>query len=857
MVEKKSEMKSVVSSDVVLMMSKITYHKLIGLNYLEWCKTVWLYLRSIDKDDHLTDDPPKEKDDSRQTWLREDARLFHQIWNSIDSEVIGLINHCESVKELMDYLEFLHSGKVNLSRMYEVCKAFYCVEKQDQSHMNYFMSFKKTYEELNMLLPFSPDVKVQQRQREQMAIMSFLAGLSPEFDYAKAQVLSGSDVSSLQDVFSRILCMEITHSVPLNSALESLKSSSPSVTAIADSGKSNTCLLSSSSKWVIDSGATDHMIGNSRLFSTFHSHTSTSTVTLADGHYYSYTPTYFDLMTKKIIGKGHESGGLYVLDIPPPTSFACSSVTSVFEAHCRLGHLSLPLLKKLCSQYSKIKNQFNVFIRTLQSDNAKECTSALFHSYMVSNGMLHETSCVDTTSQNGVAERKNRHLLETTRALLFQMYVPKHFWADAVSTACFLINRMPSSVLHGEIPYKILFPDRSLFPVNPRIFGSTCFARDVCPNVTKLDPKSLKCVFLGYSRLQKGYRCYCPNLNKYLVSIDVTFMENTPYFSSSSISTRQGEDDDDLLVYSITSSAPDPLPEESPIFEHISDTSRDESPITHPVSATTPDMPPPPIKVYTRHLPPVSCPTPASSLSDPVPSNDLPIALRKAISHPGWHDAMIEEMNALDDNGSWDLVDLPSGKRATGYSSLASTLARYQECFSSWRSSGGGVYGATSCQVVEKFGMLKSKFDHSVFYKRSTTGIILLVVYVDDIVIIGNDTRGISSLKSFIHTQFHTKDLGVLKNFLGVEITQSKQGKLGTKPCSTPMSPSVHLRKDGEPFEDPERYRRLVGKLNYLTVTRPDIAFSVSVVSQFMSSPTIHHWVALEQILCYLKGAPR
>ena len=66
----------------------------------------------------------------------------------------------------------------------------------------------------------------------------------------------------------------------------------------------------------------------------------------------------------------------------------------------------------------------------------------------------------------------------------------------------------------------------------------------------------------------------------------------------------------------------------------------------------------------------------------------------------------------------------------------------------------------------------------------------------------------------------------------------------------------VHLTREGETFEDPERYRRLVGKLNYLTVTRPDIAHSVSIVSQYMSSPTLDHWSAVEQILCYLKGAP-
>ena len=67
---------------------------------------------------------------------------------------------------------------------------------------------------------------------------------------------------------------------------------------------------------------------------------------------------------------------------------------------------------------------------------------------MLQNDILHQTSCVDTPAHNGVAERKNRHLLETVRALLFQMHVPKHLWVDAVSTACFLINRMPSLVLN-------------------------------------------------------------------------------------------------------------------------------------------------------------------------------------------------------------------------------------------------------------------------------------------------------------------------------------------------------------------------------------------------------------------------
>ncbi|GKE82548.1 retrovirus-related pol polyprotein from transposon TNT 1-94, partial [Tanacetum coccineum] len=164
------------------------------------------------------------------------------------------------------------------------------------------------------------------------------------------------------------------------------------------------------------------------------------------------------------------------------------------------------------------------------SDNAKEYFSETFQSYMLQHGIFQESSCVYRPAQNGVAEHKNRHLLEVAPALLFQMTVPKPFWADTVSTACFLINRMPSAVLGRNYPYSVLFPTKHLFPIDPKIFGSTCFVQDTQPNITKLDPKSLKCVFLGYSRIQKGYRCYSPQLHLYLVSRDVTFHEDLPYF---------------------------------------------------------------------------------------------------------------------------------------------------------------------------------------------------------------------------------------------------------------------------------------------------------------------------------------
>ena len=91
--------------------------------------------------------------------MREDARIFLQICNSIKCEVIGLINHGEFVKELMDYLDFQYFGK-GISLIFDAWKVFYRSEKHDRSLMAYFMDYKKTYKKFNMLLPFSPYVKV-------------------------------------------------------------------------------------------------------------------------------------------------------------------------------------------------------------------------------------------------------------------------------------------------------------------------------------------------------------------------------------------------------------------------------------------------------------------------------------------------------------------------------------------------------------------------------------------------------------------------------------------------------------------------------------------------------------------------
>ncbi|RVW86596.1 Retrovirus-related Pol polyprotein from transposon TNT 1-94 [Vitis vinifera] len=315
--------------------------------------------------------------------------------------------------------------------------------------------------------------------------------------------------------------------------------------------------------------------------------------------------------------------------------------------------------------YTEIQTQFNISIRVLRSDNAREYFSAQFTSFMSHHGILHQSSCAHTPQQNGVAERKNRHLVETARTLLLHSHVPFRFWGDAVLTACYLINRMPSSVLHDQIPHSLLFPDQPLYFLPPRVFGCTCFVHILTPGQDKLSAKAMKCLFLGYSRLQKGYRCYSLETHRYFISADVTFFEDSPFFSTTSESLPVSE------VYHRRPRVVAPLP--------FPEAPADSLPI--PSASPAPALPSPndlPIAVRkgtrsTRNPHPIynflsyhRLSSPYSAFVSAISSVSLPKSTHEALSHPGWRQAMVDEMAALHSNGTWDLVVYPSGKSTVG-----------------------------------------------------------------------------------------------------------------------------------------------------------------------------------------------
>jgi transposase InsO family protein len=176
-----------------------------------------------------------------------------------------------------------------------------------------------------------------------------------------------------------------------------------------------------------------------------------------------------------------------------------------------------------------VKNQFNKHVQIIRTDNGTEYVNKEFSAFLSAHGILHQTSCPDTPPQNGVAERKNRHILEVARSLMFTMNVPKFLWSEAVLTATYLINRTPSRILGMKTPCEMLIGENT-FVVPPKVFGCTCFVRDHRPSVNKLDPRAVKCIFVGYSSGQKGYKCWSPNERRLFVSMDVTFRESVPYY---------------------------------------------------------------------------------------------------------------------------------------------------------------------------------------------------------------------------------------------------------------------------------------------------------------------------------------
>lgn len=345
-----------------------------------------------------------------------------------------------------------------------------------------------------------------------------------------------------------------------------------------------------------------------------------------------------------------------------------------------------------------------------RTDGGGEYESTQFADFLTQHGIVHQLSCPHTPSQNGVAERKHRHIVETTIALLHQSSIPLKYWFDALATTVFLINRMPSSSLSHKTPFEVLFhaiPDYSIF----KVFGCQCFPWLKPYTAHKLQPRSIPCVFLGYHPSYKGYRCLDVSTSHIYISRHVLFYETIfPFAPSMSISTTPPAPSLSQLqtfFWSNTSLIPSANSSVgSFLVPHTSftDSPTDVVSVSHPSLSSTPTSSPHvscldplvissspaiPIQSLEIHIPSLpsvrSKPLPPNHsmltrskaknlLSNPhclaifaAPSAFIePASVQEAFQTPVWTQAMTEEFQALQAQHTWSLVPLPAGKRAIG-----------------------------------------------------------------------------------------------------------------------------------------------------------------------------------------------
>ncbi|KAH9679839.1 hypothetical protein KPL71_026297 [Citrus sinensis] len=553
-----------------------------------------------------------------------------------------------------------------------------------------------------------------------------------------------------------------------------------------------------------------------------------------------------------------------------------------------------------------IENQTERRVKRLRIDNGLEYCCNDFEQLCIKKGIARHKTVRHTPQQNGLVEMMNRTLIEKVRCMLFNANLSKHFWAEAITTAAYLVNRSPSATLHFKTPQEVWSgkpPDLS----NLRVFGCLAYAHI---NQGKLEPKAVKVYFIGYPEGVKGYKIWCIDgkPSRTLISRDVVFDEEpllhqkveteliTPDTNEVKEHNFEVESSEEKKV-----AERDPKPcQKTHITSQITDyqltRDREKRVIKLPKRYGIADM--------------ISY---ALAVAEEVIGEE-PVSYKQAMGSKikeKWLDAMNEEIISLKKNRTWNLVKKPQDKRLVGCKWIYKIKEgivegeppRYKARLvakgftqkhgvdfnepsymgilkkkSSWISLRGSLKkGLKICH-----GYCRSQYDSCVYFKTlSSEDRIYLLLYVDDMLIACKKREEIEKLKMELNTAFEMKDLGTATRIMGMQIVRNRsKGTLfltqamyakrvlsrfemnGAKPVTVPLSAHFRLSKLQEPEEDHDLehiksvpYSSAVGSIMYSMVcTRPDVAYSVGVVSRFMGNPGREHWNAVKWLLRYMNG---
>ncbi|CAH9095067.1 unnamed protein product [Cuscuta epithymum] len=590
-----------------------------------------------------------------------------------------------------------------------------------------------------------------------------------------------------------------------------------------------------------------------------------------------------------------------------------------------------------------VENQTGKSVKALRTDRGGEFSSNAFTEFCDEHGIRREFTAPYTPEQNGVAERMNRTVVEMARSMLKAKNMPTKFWGEAVSTAVYILNVCPTKAVLNCTPFEA-WRKKTPSVGHMKVFG--CIAYTLVNLRTKLEDKAEKCIFVGYSTQSKAYRLYNPLTEKIIISRNVIFDEDAEWNWDQN---AQQEVPTPRVVSLEEQSSPQPTPTAS---NHSSPPTTSSSSSSDESSESDTSSSDQPRKVR--------------SLIDIYESCDFafivtePADYQEAATCVEWTQAMKEEINAIEKNKTWELVNLPKEKNVIGLKwvyrtkynsdgSISKHKARlvakgyvqqegvdYEETFSpvarfetvrivlalaaQWKlpvyqldvksaflngdlleevfvhqppgfvkkgeeekvyKLKKALYGLKQAprawySKIDTFfctsGFQKSDNEPTLYVKKEGMEFLVVCLYVDDIILFSSSQSMLTSFKDSMTNQFEMTDLGMLQYFLGLEV---KQGKEGTFLCqkryalnllkrfhmeacetiATPMNASEKLQKnDGTEEADVTLYRSMVGGLNYLTHSRPDLAYCVSIVSRYMQRLTKQHLGAARRILRYVAG---
>lgn len=628
-------------------------------------------------------------------------------------------------------------------------------------------------------------------------------------------------------------------------------------------------------------------------------------------------------------------------------------------------------------------------LKCLRTDNGGEYTSNEFENFCSQHGIRHEKTEPGTPQHNGVAERMNRTIVEKVRSMLNMSKLPKSFWAEAVKTAVYVINRAPSVPLGFEIPEKAWKGSDPSYS-HLRVFGCKAFMHIPKEKRSKLDSKTTPTIFVGYGGEEFGYRLYDPEKMKVVRSRDVIFHEQEmgsdllnvgkATISTSPISTnvaptfvRDDQPENEVGDPTLDDcEVQDEVQEDDDAPNHIDDVHNNDEEVQEQGEHNIPPAAEVEVRRSSRDRKP-STRYPSSEyilVTDEEPENFQEVLSSKEKTQ--WLEAMNEEMSSLKKNDTYELVKRPKSKKVLKNrwifknkkdgEKIVKRKARlvvkgcnqkkgidFDEIFSpvvkmtSIRTVLGlvasldlemeqldvktaflhgdlqeeiymeqpegfevkrkedfvcklkkSLYGLKQAprQWYRKFdsfmtsnGYKRTSVDPCVYFRKFSGGnFVILLLYVDDMLIVGQDANMIHKLKEDLSKSFDMKDLGPAKHILGMEIVRDRKAKRlwlsqekyieqvlerfnmkNARPVNTPLAAHFKLSRRFCPTSDEEKakmssipYSSAVGSLMYAMVcTRPDIAHAVGLVSRYLSNPGKVHWEAVKWIFRYLRGTSK